>query len=216
MIKTLRISLAAAGFAVLLAACTTPLAADTAFGPQSGTAMLVLAGPIASAAETIELQRVDLASSKFEADVVTPGNGGIDGNRMNGDTKGPTWLSPMVVTAGDYALIGTYISTFNGVSSGTKWRCMFRGAPVYALTPGSIGIVRAESYSLGAGAFAASRVSDEAVMQEFTEARKKFPNIVGEARIVPPSAMIGFEAADFSLFSNNSSCSPKPDFQRLK
>lgn len=200
---------------LLLAACATPMATNTSFGPASAKAMMIMAGPQTSYATTIEFRRVDFAKNDFGPEYLNIGSGAIGGTQINPDTKSPTWLIPQMVAPGDYAIIGTYVQTFNGVSSGMRWKCFLEAAPVYSLQPGKIGIVRAEIFSLDPNAAAAAAVSDAAVLQEFAEARKNYPGIDGEAVVLKPSAVISYSRIDGFWFPN-SKCEAKPGIRKLK
>jgi len=214
--RMLKFTAACFAATTLLASCATPLPAATAFGPESTTAMLVLAGPPATAAHTTEFRGVDLSTSKFQSEIVEFVNAGFGGHQINGGSKSGVWLSPQAVPAGDYALVAVAIAIMAGSNHSSHVECFEQASPVFSLPPGKIGIVRAERYSLGPLALAASGVSDEVVLQEFAEARKKFPDIRGEAVIVTPRAGISYDLADKVFFSNQRYCDERTTFERLK
>ena len=203
----------------LLGACATPISTTLAFGPSSPKALLVMAGLPAVAAETTEFRRVDLEKGEFRPEVITVVNGGLAGNQINGETKAGVWLSPQEIGPGAYALVSISTATYNGVSSGSRYRCMHGGTPVYALSAGKIGIVRIEPYRLGDPSRKLTPgmvASDEDVLKEFAIARTRYADISGEATIIKPTAVINYADKQPDIFeSANRSCAEPPTFTRI-
>lgn len=184
--------------ASLAAGCATAIPTDTAFGPQSPTALLVMASPPADSAEYTDFRRVDLATGQFHGELITIVNAGFGGHQINGDTKSGVWLSVQEVPAGDYTVTGWSIVVGNGTSTD----CWNTGSPVFNLPAGSITIVNPDRKQLLSSLHPALYTL---VLSEFEAARKSYPNIVGRPSVAPPHAIIKWKKAGFNAFTEGAS-----------
>jgi hypothetical protein len=178
--------------ASLLGACATPVSKDMSFGPEGGTALLVMAGPPADNAFSTEFRRVDVANGAFVDKTLEIVNAGLGGHQINGDTRSGIWLSVQEATPGDYAVVKLFELT--SPNSGPTF-CLNEGSPVYSLPPGKISIIRIDQ--VAAGMFLTRSLpagtDDAAILKEFASVRERFPNIVGDAVVLSPSAVIRWD-----------------------
>lgn len=191
--------------ALVLSACANSGSTPTAFGPQSQTALLVLAGPKYAYAANTGLRRVDLNAGRFEADYVGIGTGGLQSSQINRD--GPVYFTVREVVPGDYALVSLLATPGN-----TFWTCFPQGGPVFTLRPGQVTIVHSVPFWMGmAGSPPPVPVSDAALLSAFDSARVAHPGLTGEARVAPVVATIRWQSG----MGATRQCSEQPTFERL-
>lgn len=207
-----RIGLAALfmGSLLLVQGCVTPAPQTLTFGPQSGTGLLVVAGPPAGAATHMELRRVNLETRLFEDEIVPFINAGLGGHQI--DPNSNIWLSLREVAGGDYAVVSLSMNTFNGVAQGQVWRCFSGRAPVYRLPRGQISMVQLASTmeAIQSGQVDKPIASEALVLAEFERVRPNYPGVIGEARMVLPSAMISWQEVPGIGWTRN--CREPPQF----
>ena len=197
-----------------LGACATAVPADTAFGPQSAAALLVMAAPPADNAEYTVFRRVDLATGQFQGELITIVNAGFGGHQINGDTKSGIWLSPQEVPAGDYTI------TSWGIVEGnyTNVRCWTSGSPVFSVPASKITIVAADRSQAMPGQDQPRQRVNQIMLDEFATARTKYPNITGAASVAPPIAVIEWEEIGINGFveGRDKACGGAPSFKRVR
>ncbi|HWW12026.1 MAG TPA: hypothetical protein VN018_05885 [Brevundimonas sp.] len=191
---------------LLVAACASSGPTAKVFGPQSQTALLVLAGPKYPFAVNTGFRRVDLATNTFAREYEGFGTG-IMGSQINRD--GPVYFSTREVMPGDYALV----SLLGVPGTAQIWTCMPAGGPVFTLRAGTLTIVRTDPYwRMGAGVPQPAATSDAAVLQAFETARAAYPDLVGDARVASPAATIRWRSGGMGMTRN---CSESPTFERI-
>lgn len=190
---------------LLAAACASSGPTAKAFSPQSQTALLVLVGPKFSFAANTGFRRVDLATNTFAAEYEGFGTGLI-GAQINRD--GPVYFNTREVMPGDYVLVSLL-----AVPGAEVWTCMARNAPVFTLRPGTVTLVRTDPYWTGTpGLPRPAAVSDAEVLQAFQAARAAYPDILGEARIAAPAAVLRWREGGMGMTRN---CSEPAGFERV-
>lgn len=189
----------------LVAACASSGPAATAFSPSSPTALLVLAGPKYPFAANTGFRRVDLATRTFAPGYEGFGTG-IVGSQINRD--GPVYFSTREVTPGDYALVSLL-----AVTGAEVWTCMEQRAPVFSLRPGTVTIVRTDSYWAGTrGLPPPPVVSDRNVLDAFAVVRATYPDLLGQASIAAPIAVLRWQPGGMGMTRN---CSEPAGFERI-
>jgi hypothetical protein len=199
--KSLRVLMIAA--ALGLASCAENLPQRTVFQPTARNAFVVLEAPPLPMASNTVFRHVNLENNRFEREVLSIGYAPLGGlSRINGDSHSGIILVGHEIPPGDYALVEVSGPTFNGVAGGTAWLCMYRAAPVFHFSSGQIAIIRT-NYIPGYQEHVNSRlrISDEAVLEEFSQARMHYPGIAGDPSLTQPSQVITFEHKTPSLLS---------------
>lgn len=192
---------------LLVAACASSGPTPTTFGPQSPTALLVLAGPRVPYLVNTGFRRVDLAAGTFEREYQGFSAGPFGGDQITRD--GPVSISLREVVPGDYALVSILMVP----GSSQLWSCMPEGGPVFTLRPGTVTIVRTDPYWFAIpGGAAPARVEDATVLSVVEALRGGYPGIVGEATVATPAATIQWREQGMGMTRN---CSESPTFVRL-
>lgn len=164
-----------------------------------------MAGPRYPFAANTGFRRVELATGTFASGYEGFGTG-IVGSQINRD--GPVYFSTREVTPGDYALVSLL-----AVPGDEVWTCMGQSAPVFSLRPGTVTIVRTDFY------WAATRglprppvVSDSDVLAAFAVARAPYPDLLGQASISAPTAVLRWQPGGVGMTRN---CSEPAGFERI-
>lgn len=191
---------------LLVAACASSGPTATVFGPSSGTALLVLAGPKFDFAANTGFRRVDLATSTFASGYEGFGTG-IVGSQINRD--GPIYFSTREVAPGDYVLVSLL-----AVPGHEVWTCMGQGAPVFSLRHGTVTIIRTDPYwARTRGLPRPAEVSDQDVLAAFETARTAYPDLLGQASVAAPSAELRWQSGGMGMTRN---CSEPAGFERIR
>lgn len=173
-------------FAGLLLFSAGPAAAQIRnldFGPGSPKALLVLASPSFPIVTNTSFRRVDMASGTFLRGDQTFRSG------VGPNGAGGVHLSVREVEPGDYALVRLL-----AIQPGpTVWTCMPEGAPVFTLRPGEIAVIRTDQWWWD---FQAPRLpdpgdaTDDAILRQIRDLKASNPRLLGEARLIQPTAVI--------------------------
>ena len=187
MLKSLLASLVAGLF---LTGCATTAPANLAFSSASPDALLIIAGPPATASRTSIYRRVDLFQDNvFLDDLVTFKIGGIGGTPLlvNSAQEGVS-MAVKTVAPGYYALVEATQSTYTGYSTGTQTACNTTYVPVYEVKAGQITVIPA---NIPMPASMRARTNAE-LAEILTEVRPAYPDLKGDPVFAPQAGVISW------------------------
>jgi len=159
-------------------------------------ALVVVAAPQTSLATTTEFRRVDIAEGRFLDERFSIRTAGIGTSHVvNRSSESGIMLSMSEVEPGSYALLSIRTASPNSYESVIEL-CLNQHTPVFRLEPGQIAIISTrESWrQLSQRGF-----DDHLVLQEFEQARVRFPGIIGGAVMLQQQAAISWIEQPWTL-----------------
>lgn len=179
-----------------LAGCATQAPASLSFSPQAETGLAIVVTAPTDAASTTIFRRVDLATNTFLKDIETVATGGIGKSNRIADYKAVgAALTAQEFAPGDYALVELTQPTFSGYATGMATLCLGAPvqAPVFRIEPGTISVLRIDTFSsaLSRGALSSAK-GDEEIRRAASDALKGYPGVSGEAELGEPVATISW------------------------
>lgn len=160
-------------------ACAKPQSANVEFRPGSTAGLVVVVHPGSAYRYTADFRRVDLGAGRFDGGPVS-----VSSREGRIDIEEPVDLSAREVEPGDYALVGLFTARGAAQAGG----CLSGAAPVFAVQPGAVTVVRADQiWRQALGAANVADVPDRVLLAALADAGVQAPEVA------TPSAVVAWE-----------------------